>query len=140
MKVFLDTNVIIDFCSARENFFHAAALLFQLSAEGEFQLLASATTFVNSFYILRKVYGREELYSRMKAIADRCVISPVDRNIIDKGLLSIAPDFEDAVQYYSAKSMQADIIVTRNKKHFVMARPGEVMTPDEFLDYYYSQR
>jgi len=31
MKVFLDTNIIIDFYDERENFFHPAALIIELA-------------------------------------------------------------------------------------------------------------
>lgn len=30
MKVFLDTNVVVDFCMRREPFFHDAAVIFDL--------------------------------------------------------------------------------------------------------------
>ena len=137
MKVFLDTNIIIDFCNARKDFFQAAALIFELGRQKKIEILASATTFVNSFYILRKIYDPQELYMRMKAIADKCVITPVDQKIISERLLKVFPDFEDATQYYSAKSMNADVIITRNKRHFVMASENEVLTPEEFLDKIY---
>lgn len=31
MKVFLDTNVVVDFCMRREPFFHDAAVIFDLA-------------------------------------------------------------------------------------------------------------
>ena len=42
--------------------------------------------------------------------------------------------FEDAIQFYSAKSANAEIIITRNKKHFrVVEGKINVLTPEEFL-------
>ena len=43
----------------------------------------------------------------------------VNKNVINKSLLSDFVDFEDAVQFYSALSnAKIDIIVTRDKKGF----------------------
>ncbi len=42
------------------------------------------------------------------------------------------PEFEDNVQFYSARAMQVDYIITRNKKHFVQPEIPAV-TPEEFL-------
>lgn len=137
MRVFLDTNVIIDFCAEREDYFHEAALIFQLGKEGKIELAASATTFINSFYILRKTYPHKELYSRLKAISKACIISPTDSKIIESAFEEEFPDFEDAVQYFSAKALNSSIIITRNKSDFTMAKPEELMTPPEFLDYFF---
>lgn len=43
-------------------------------------------------------------------------------------------DYEDAIQYYSAKS-KCDVIVTRNKKDFPH-KDVKVMNPEEFLSSY----
>lgn len=140
MRIFLDTNVIIDFCAEREDYFHEAAVIFQLGKEGKIELCASATTFINSFYILRKDYSHEELYKRLSKIAQACSITPSDSTVIKKAFENVYPDFEDAVQYFSAKSLAADIIITRNKKDFSMASNEELMTPEEFLDYFFSSK
>jgi predicted nucleic acid-binding protein len=41
-------------------------------------------------------------------------------------------DLEDAVQYFSAKAKDVDIIITRNKKDFKLSEI-KVLTPAEFL-------
>lgn len=138
MRIFLDTNVIIDFCAECEDYFSEAAIIFQLGKEGRIELCASATTFINSFYILRKEYSHEELYDKLKNIASACIISPSDSDVIKKAFDKVYLDFEDAVQYFSAKALNADIIVTRNKRDFTMADEKELKTPAEFLDEYFS--
>lgn len=44
-------------------------------------------------------------------------------------------DFEDCLQYSSAVSIKADVIITRNKKDFRQAAIP-VLSPEEFLDTY----
>ncbi len=59
-------------------------------------------------------------------------IVPATREIIDAAFDSPLPDFEDNIQFYSAKAMQVDYLITRNKKDFVQ-NELPVVTPEEFL-------
>ena len=59
-------------------------------------------------------------------------ICELDDLIIEKGLNSDFPDFEDALQYFSALRKECDIIITRNGKDFKKSQIP-VMTPNEFL-------
>ena len=47
MRLFLDTNILIDFVSARQPFSEAAAVLFQLADDGEVALVLSDLSIVN---------------------------------------------------------------------------------------------
>lgn len=47
-----------------------------------------------------------------------CELANVDRNVVTQALSSEFLDFEDAMQYFSAKEWGADMIITRNKKDF----------------------
>ena len=51
---------------------------------------------------------------------------------MDSAIALHAKDFEDAMQYFSAKSIVADCIVTRNAKDYPFSDVA-VMTPHEFL-------
>ena len=53
-------------------------------------------------------------------------------NIVRQALSLKANDFEDALQYYSARSIFSDSIVTRNVRDFVFSEIP-VLTPSEFL-------
>ena len=44
--------------------------------------------------------------------------SAVDASVVRQALDSAFTDFEDALQHFSAKTVDADCIVTRNKKDF----------------------
>ena len=44
--------------------------------------------------------------------------SAVDASVVRQALDSAFTDFEDALQHFSAKTVEADCIVTRNKKDF----------------------
>ena len=56
----------------------------------------------------------------------------VDTNVVLDFLLKREDFFEDALQYYSAKTVGADCIVTRNTKDFQFSEI-EILTPSEFI-------
>ena len=51
-KVFLDTNVLIDYLARREQFFQPAAQIVQLGQDYQCQLLVSALSFATASFIL----------------------------------------------------------------------------------------
>ena len=119
MRIFLDTNVMVDFCAEREPFYSDAAAIIEMGYDGKITPIASSLTFVNIAYVLRKVKPRE-------------LVSPIDRQVISFASASRTRDFEDAVQYFSALQANADLIITRDAKGFAdFDLP--VMTPAEFL-------
>lgn len=136
MKAFLDTNVLIDFMAERQGYF-AAAALFELASNGELELTYSALTVANAFYVLRKQYTDIELaeaFEMQQSVVSICGVSSQD---VGKALKDKWPDGEDAIQYHSALSSQADVILTHNANDFQRSSLA-VMTPEEFLDKYYA--
>ena len=54
MKVYIDTNILIDLVCSREEFLSDAQSLFSLGYAGKIQLSLSALSFINAVYISRK--------------------------------------------------------------------------------------
>lgn len=137
MKVFIDTNVLIDFMAVRQPHYQSAAALFGLAEIGEIQLVYSSTTVANSFYILRKNYSSEQLaeaFENQKSVANVVGVSASD---VYAAIAERWDDAEDCIQYQAALSAKCDCILTRNTKDFAQA-VIPVMTPEDFLDRYYS--
>lgn len=139
MKVFLDTNVIIDFYDRRKEYFLPASIIMDIAFRKRIQLLVSTVSFVNAFYLLRKSYRKEELYRAMGSLARLCNITPVNEQMVKACLEERANDFEDAIQCQSAQAMNADVIVTRNKKDFLQFGV-KVQTPTEFLNAFFDEQ
>lgn len=133
MKVFIDTNVMIDIIDTREPFYADAVKLFVLGERGDIQITASSLSYVNTFYVLRKYHSAEQLKRVLQKMRTICAVAVVSEMDIDKTLLSDFNDFEDAVQYYTAVHDRSDIFVTRNKKDFRNSELS-VVTPSEFLE------
>ena len=135
MKVFLDTNVIIDYFDSQREHYLPSTILFDLAMKGEIELTVCANSFITAFYVLGKIYPKEELYKSMRALYKLCSVSPVDANVIEQALALESIDFEDTVQYLSSKIIDADIIITRDK-HGFNEFPIEHISAEQFLDKY----
>ena len=134
MKLFLDTNVVVDFVVCREPFAASAIQIFQLAENNDHQLYISDLSFVNVAYVIRKGLSNDLLYKTLGKLRSYLHVANVGSQAIDAALQLKSKDFEDAVQYYSAKQIAADCIITRNKKDFSFS-DIPVWTPEEFLLY-----
>lgn len=129
--VFLDTNILLDFLLRREGVDNAKEILKQ-GYQGKIDLYVSSLSFSNIAYIVRKQFKGEALYKMLTTIREMVSIVSVDVSIIDNAINSQAPDFEDAIQYFSAKDIKADYIVTNNIKDFLFSNI-KVLTSKEFV-------
>lgn len=133
MRVFVDTNVLLDMICQREGFKEDADTIFRYCIEDKLKIVMSALTLINANYTAHKYgYSRDELLEVLKRICGYVEISTIDDGIFMNALYSNSSDLEDAVQYYSAKMSGADYIITRDVKGFVNSTIT-VLTPKDFL-------
>jgi predicted nucleic acid-binding protein len=131
-KLFLDTNIILDLLNERpENYEHAAKLMVLCDQE-VLDIYASSLSFATTYYFLSKFENKVAALIKLRKFKLLCSVSTVDEKGIEKSLASNFPDFEDAIQYYSALSQGCDFIITRNKKDFKLS-DIPVLTASEFL-------
>lgn len=131
-KVFLDTNIVIDFLGERKFFFLDAAKIICQADKKEIAILCSSLTYSNAAYILQHGFSLGEIKNKLTLFSQLCETTTVDKEIVHKALESEYKDLEDALQYYSAEAAKADVIVTRNVKDFVK-HDIPVITPAEYL-------
>jgi predicted nucleic acid-binding protein len=134
--VFLDTNIIVDFFAKRENFFFPASVIIDLAYHHKIDVYASSLTFVNAWYVLSRTYKVADLREKLSKLTNFCHISIVDEKIILDALNMPDVDFEDRVQIASAESVDTDVIITRNEKHF-KGTNIKVASPNDFLDNFF---
>ena len=132
MKLFLDTNVMLDFLGEREPFYISAAKIATLADKRKLKINVSALSFATVSYFLTKFEGLKKTKDKLRKFKVISGICELDELIIEKGLNSDFSDFEDSLQYFSALRTECDIIITRNAKDFKKSQIP-VMTPDEFL-------
>ena len=133
MRIFYDTNVILDLLANRSGFADDAEKAIDCASHDGNKGLVSALTVCDIVYILRKAMPREEVGRQIKALQNVLeVIDVTGRSVVD-AFDSALPDYEDTVQYLNATAAKADVIVTRDKDGFVGA-DIRVCAPREFLE------
>lgn len=136
MKVFIDTNVLLDVLAKRDPFFADSAAVWTLTEEGRFDGLVSPVSFTNIFYVVRKLADAKTARRTLLLLRDAFTPVPCDSRILNLAIDSDFKDFEDAVQYFSAVQAGADCLVSHNPDDFPRAKECPVLTPAEFLATY----
>ena len=132
MKVFLDTNVIVDVVARREPLFEDSQAVLSLCANGELEGAVSDLTFCNVAYVLRKQLGADRVRECLRMLKQQVKIIPVGEKAIQSALDDTSTDFEDAVQFAAAQNWGAELILTRNVRHFCLSTI-RVATPTDYL-------
>ena len=132
IRLFLDTNVILDLLGERIPFYDSIAKVATLADQKKITLVVSPLSFTTIDYVLNKFETSESVLNKLRKFKIICEVCEVDEKTIEKGLNSNFKDFEDAVQYYTALQANCSIIITRNGKDFKSATIP-VMTAEEYL-------
>ncbi len=131
IHVFLDTNVLIDFLADRRPFSLEAAKLFNHSLKGRIKIYISAVSYNNIYYILRQSFSHAETIKTLSELNEWTEIIDVSKEVIKKSIKSDFKDFEDAIQYNCALTMnKIEFIVTRDTKDFKLSTLP-ILTPKE---------
>jgi predicted nucleic acid-binding protein len=132
MKLFLDTNIMLDLLGERIPFYEPIAKIATLADHGEITIVVSALSYATVSYFLSKSEGTKQTIDKLRKFNVISDICDLDATIIEKGLNSHFSDFEDALQYYSAIQSNCDILLTRNGKDFKNVTIP-IMTAGEYL-------
>ena len=133
MKVFIDTNILLDVFLERKPQFDSSVSLWGLAESRRIEGFISAISFNNIHYIIRKYRGKDCAQRAVEVLNANFSIVPLVQDIIGKAIMAKLPDFEDSIQFFSALSIDADCIVTWNIKDF----PSSILPvypPDSFLN------
>lgn len=133
MKLFLDTNILIDVVANREPWVNEALVLLELANQHRVVLCAADYSFINIAYITRKSFTSAELSELMNDLQKYIQIVEVGEPIILKAIKEQWKDFEDSVQAFVAEREKVDYIITRNVKDFLSSSILAI-TPVEFLN------
>lgn len=115
-KVFLDTNIVLDFVFERNHFFEDAVALFELRQNDELKIYISALTLATLAYAAQK--AKKDPRPVIKTLLEWVKLIPFNKDIYSKTLSSAFRDFEDGLQFFSASAVNSDAIITRIEKIF----------------------
>ena len=132
-KIFIDSDVVIDFFTDREPHANPASELFDLNERGKIKLYLSAVSINNIYYIVRRYLGHRKTLKVIEELTLMTEIVGTTKKEIIQALKNNFKDFEDSVQYASALTINGiDVIITRNIKDYKNSEIA-VMTPLNYL-------
>ena len=108
LSVFIDTNIFLDFIEKRPEGVTEAYAIFRLAAKKRITMLVSDLSIANMKYSTRKTITLPNFYKIIKLSRELFTIVPVGEKVVDHALEIETRDFEDALQYYSAKKAKAE--------------------------------
>lgn len=139
-KLFVDSDVVIDFFTDREPHANPASELFELNESGGVKVYLSAVSINNIYYIVRKFLGHTKAIDVIELLTEMTEIIGTTKKEIIQALKNNFKDFEDSIQYSSALTISnLDVIITRNVKDYRNSSIA-VMKPLNFLKMYEKKR
>ena len=135
MKVYFDTNVLLDVLQARQPFVVESRRVWGLAEQRRIDGLISVLTLPNIYYVARRISDRSAALAMVRQVRVTFGILACDEGTVDRALASDFPDFEDAIQYFCASKARVDCVLTRDAGHFALAAVP-VLSPEQFLATY----
>lgn len=131
-KVFIDSDILLDVILIRPPFVDNSGAVMELTNEGRITGFTSVHCLLNVHYLAKKHIGEPMARKAIQVLINKLTVIPEDRAVIQQAISSQFSDLEDAVQYFTAISAKADLIITRNIKDYKHARIP-VLSAEQFL-------
>lgn len=145
MKVFIDTNVILEYTMERERA-EIVDKLFDTLKNQEHQMLMSVGGFYTMLYVIDKFLKKEmhldkdvrikTLRSVMQRLLQNFVVAEHDNESLLRGISDANyTDLEDSCQYQLAQRVGCQALITFNVSDYrnTQNSPVKVLTPEEYL-------
>ena len=144
MRVFIDTNIILDYFMHREGFDDAEALLKTLRDRKVEMMMSVGGFYTIHFVILKYLHKEKRLYGEeclmnlrgiMRHILLLFSLAEHDNDSLMRGVMDAQfKDLEDSCQYQLAQKAGCSVFVTFNTSDYVnVAEVMPVKTPAEYL-------
>jgi predicted nucleic acid-binding protein len=132
-KVFLDTNILLDFTLKRAEFEQSRKII-ELAVNGTIQAFITPSIIHIVGYWLTKAYGNAKAKELLLTLMADVTVIDLPHEIVLNALHSKITDIEDTLPYYTAVHHKLDYFITRDKqlqKRGIPVLP--VYTPRELL-------
>ena len=137
-KVLLDTNIVVDYVGERHPYFKRTRLLLMLSNMGEVDAWLTSSQMTDLVYILSNGGNRRRIAAvldALKSMRQFIEIHPTSAEEVDAMLTTTWDDPEDYLLYESAKSINADCIISRDIEGFEPSMDIPVFDCDGFFNW-----
>jgi len=151
MKVFIDTNVILEYFMHREKYEVAEKLLKELRSRNVQMFMSVGAFYTIHFIILKYLHKEqglvgEECLQNLRIILNKILqmfdVAEHDKNSLLRGISNKEyKDIEDSCQYQVAQKVDCEALVSFNISDYKESADVHVRiyTPQQFIDYIYTQ-
>lgn len=133
MKLFLDTNILIDYFARRSPYYEDALRLSAAQIMGDVELWASTQSFPGVEYVLRKAVPLPSLRNAFKSSFEFLNVLGTVPADLSEGIGGGWPELEDCYIACAAARLHADFIITRDQNGFTQSKVP-ALSPREWLD------
>jgi len=133
MRVFFDTNILLDIALRRHNFVDESLKAVEKCQKQRAECWTSWHTIANLAYLIEREIDTNQSKEFLKNLLDIFIVASVGHKDVMLAFTYDAGDFEDALQIVSAIACHADIIVTRDSKGYSKS-PIKVTNPKLFSE------
>ena len=119
LRIYIDTNIYLNSILNRDN--GISKEVFSFLAGVDVELYLNDISIINIHYLIKKSLDRKGVIEELRTIQQENNLVSVDEWVIENALESKFKDFEDAVQYFCAKKIDAELIITDNIRDFKLS-------------------
>ena len=132
MRVFLDTNILLDIVEQRLPFHTASQAVLDACDQREFEVFVAWHGVATVFYITAKKRGEVYALEMIRDLLTWATVATVGQGEAQEALGYGIPDYEDALIAAAASASGVDWLVTRDEAGFVKG-PVPPINPTDFL-------
>lgn len=125
LRLFLDTNILLDLAAANRCGHEAALRLFDLAVEAEgVEFVACAMSLKDFFYVYGRHYSAdvEDAWEATECLTELVTFAYPTESAVRRAFERPEPDFEDSLVLACAEEAGADAIVSRDARVFLGSR------------------
>ncbi len=147
MKIFLDTNIFVEYFEKRREY-ESVSLLLNAIEDGKIKAMVSVGCVYTLAYLVRMELKRQAIHRPEQTVQLRRVLNTIlslvstvstSHKRLLKGVGDMGfDDVEDSFQYQSALQSKCDALVTINLRDYSKADTSkiQILSPTEFVDKY----
>lgn len=132
MRVFLDTNILLDILERRAPHYEASQAVLDTCDQVGASVSLAWHSLSNSFYLLAKKLGSNQAQEALREALEVMNVVTTGHEHALRALELRFADLEDALQAAAAEAGQADFLITRDRTGFASS-PVPVLSPEEFV-------
>ena len=133
MRLFLDTNIIVDLIDMERAEHQSAVMLLQIAIDnpGKVSPFTTEDAIATAAYVMR--HHLEDFRDAIALLLKYIDILPIGREMLLDICRRNHPDYEDSMHIGCAEGHNCSCIITRDREHYYGHTSLRVYSPQEFL-------